>query len=60
MRIVKLNMDVAVPDEIGTDTSAIVSYLNNMLNYVPNFFGDFNHENIVEVTSEDGDLIYHR
>lgn len=53
-------MDVAVPDEIGTDTSAIVRYLNNMLNYVPNFFGDFNHENIVEVTSEDGDLIYHR
>jgi len=48
-KLVKLNMELIVPDDIGSNKDAIVSYLNNMLNYDPEFFGMIDSENIVGV-----------
>lgn len=49
MKLIKINMELIVPDDIGGNKDAIVSYLNNMLNYDPEFFGDFGPKNIVEI-----------
>lgn len=48
-KLVKLNMELIVPDDIGSNKNAIVSYLNNMLNYDPEFFGLIDSDNISSV-----------
>lgn len=52
-KLVKINMELIVPDDIGGNKDAIISYLNNMLNYEPEFFGLLNNENIVSVENWD-------
>lgn len=49
LRMITIQMDLIIPDNIGCNKDAICSYLNNMLNYDPEFFGEFGPENIVEI-----------
>lgn len=53
VRVVTIQMDLVIPDNIGSDKDAIVSYLNNMLNYDPEFFGEFGPENIINIKEFD-------
>lgn len=52
-KLVKLHMELIVPDDIGSNNDAIISYLNNMLNYDPEFFGMLNTDNIESVENWD-------
>lgn len=52
-KLVKLNLELIVPDDIGGNKDAIVSYLNNMLNYDPDYFGSIESDNIVSVENWD-------
>lgn len=58
MNIITTQMSLFV-DKDMTDIDDIVSYLNDKLYGDPEFFGGFIRESIIEITSEDGDLIYH-
>lgn len=49
LRVITINMDLVIPDDIGSDKDTISAYLNKMLNYDPEFFGDFGPENIIEI-----------
>lgn len=47
-----------VIDEDLTNLDDICKYLNNKLYEDPEFFGDFDRENIAEINEEDGTPVY--
>jgi hypothetical protein len=49
MKLVTINMELIVDDDLDYDKDRIVNYLNNKLYTDPEFFGDFGPENIVEI-----------
>lgn len=57
MKIVTIKMDLVIDDDI-TDIDSICKYLNDKLYGDPEFFGDFDRENIYEIREEDGTDVY--
>jgi hypothetical protein len=49
MKIIKVQIELGIDDDISTDKDSIASYLNNKLYMDPEFFGEFGPENIIEV-----------
>jgi hypothetical protein len=49
MKLVTINMELIVDDDLDYDKDRIANYLNNKLYTDPEFFGDFGPENIVEI-----------
>lgn len=49
MKIVKVEIELIIDDESCNTNDEIASYLNRMLYYDPEFFGDFGPENISSV-----------
>jgi hypothetical protein len=49
MKIIKVQIELGIDDDLGDDKDSIASYLNNKLYMDPEFFGDFGPENIIEV-----------
>jgi len=48
MKVVTVNIELVVPDDMDTKEN-IVEYLNNNLWNDPEYFGDFGVENLVEI-----------
>jgi hypothetical protein len=53
MRIVTVNIELVIEDNVGVSPESISDYLNNKLYTDPEFFGDFGPENIVKVRDFD-------
>ena len=49
MKLIKINMELVVDDDLDYDKDRIADYLNNKLYTDPEFFGDFGPENILEI-----------
>jgi len=49
MKIIKVQIELGIDDDLSDDKDSIADYLNNKLYTDPEFFGDFGPENIVEV-----------
>jgi hypothetical protein len=49
MKIVKIEMELVIDDDLENDYDLISQYLNDKLYNDPEFFGDFGPENISEV-----------
>jgi len=49
MKIIKVQIELGIDDDLSADKDSISNYLNNKLYTDPEFFGDFGPENIVEV-----------
>jgi len=50
MKIIKVQIELAVDETLSNDKYLISEYLNDKLYIDPEFFGEFGPENIVEVT----------
>jgi hypothetical protein len=53
MRIVTVNIELVIDDNVGVSPEEISDYLNNKLYTDPEFFGDFGPENIIKVRDFD-------
>ena len=49
MKLVKIDMELVIDDDLENDYDLISQYLNDKLYNDPEFFGDFGPENISEV-----------
>ena len=49
MKLVKIEMELVIDDEVDTGYDIIAQYLTDKLYNDPEFFGDFGPENISEV-----------
>jgi hypothetical protein len=49
MKLVKIEMELVIDDDLENDYDLISQYLNDKLYNDPEFFGDFGPENISEV-----------
>jgi hypothetical protein len=49
MKIVKVSIELVVDNDLEYDKDRIANYLNNKLYTDPEWFGDFEPENIMEV-----------
>jgi hypothetical protein len=49
MKIVKVNIELVIDDDVADDYDAIANYLTDKLYDDPEFFGDFGPENIDSV-----------
>lgn len=49
MKLVKIEMELVIDDDLENDYDIISQYLNDKLYNDPEFFGDFGPENISEV-----------
>ena len=49
MKLVKIEMELVIDDDLENDYYVISQYLNDKLYNDPEFFGDFGPENISEV-----------
>ena len=50
MKLITINMELIVDDDLDYDKDRICNYLNNKLYTDPEFFGGFVQENIVGIT----------
>jgi hypothetical protein len=49
MKLVTINMELVIDEDVGYSYEDIAQYLNDKLYTDPEFFGDFGPENIFEV-----------
>ena len=49
MKIVTINMELVIDDDLENDYDLISQYLTDKLYNDPEFFGDFGPENILEI-----------
>ena len=50
MKLITINMELIVDDDLDYDKDRICNYLNNKLYTDPEFFGDFGPENITGIS----------
>jgi len=53
MKIVTMNMELVIDDDLENDYDLISQYLTDKLYNDPEFFGDFGPENILEIKDLD-------
>jgi len=53
MKIVTINMELVIDDDLENDYDLISQYLTDKLYNDPEFFGDFGPENILEIKDFD-------
>lgn len=49
MKLIKVQIELGIDDDLSDDKDSIANYLNNKLYNDPEFFGEFGPENIIEV-----------
>jgi hypothetical protein len=49
MKLIKINLELFIDDDLDYDKDRIANYLNNKLYTDPEFFGEFMAENIMEI-----------
>jgi len=49
MKIVTINMELVIDDDLENDYGLISQYLTDKLYKDPEFFGDFGAENIIDI-----------
>ena len=49
MKLIKIEMELVIDDDLENDYDLISQYLNDKLYNDPEFFGDFGPENISEI-----------
>lgn len=49
MKLIKINLELFIDDDLGYDKDKIANYLNNKLYTDPEFFGEFMAENIESI-----------
>lgn len=49
LKVITINMELIIPEEVASTKDTISDYLNTMLYSDPEFIGDFGPENITNI-----------